>query len=223
MPPDQMGPAQEYQTLRQELLESKRYVFERPLLIATAGIAALGATKGDYVAAVPLFMMVFLLFNFRFTVNRLHSAARIVSYIQLELEERAFGAWKGWETCLREYRKWLKTTDAKAIVEAELDRAAVPDGLMYYPPIFVLHLGIASVGIVSSVILAALDTNWATLVCGVGTLLLAVWFFRSAYVYRPASMQAAIERNRVIWTRVLAGMSSVRPAGSPEASRDASS
>jgi len=218
-----MGPAQEYQTLRQELSESKRYVFERPLLIATAGIAALGATKGGYVAAVPLFMMVFLLFNFRFTVNRLHSAARIVAYIQLELEERAFGAWKGWETCLREYRKWLNTPDATAIVDAELDRAAVPDALMYYPPIFILHLGIASVGIVSSVILAVRDANWATLVCGAGTLLLAAWFFTSAYVYRPTSMRAAIERNRVVWTHVLARMSPTRPVGAPGASSDASS
>lgn len=36
-------PRDEYQTLRQELLESKRYVFERPLVIAAAGIAALCA------------------------------------------------------------------------------------------------------------------------------------------------------------------------------------
>jgi hypothetical protein len=34
-------PNQEYQTLRQELLEAKRYVFERPLAIAAVAAAGI--------------------------------------------------------------------------------------------------------------------------------------------------------------------------------------
>lgn len=206
---DQVGPVQEYQTLRQELLESKRYVFERPLLIATAGIAALSAVKGGYAAAVPLFLVIFLLFNFWFTVNRLHSAARIISYIQLELEEKKFGPWKGWETCLREYRRWLKTTpDAKEFVDSELDKEAVPDALMYYPPIYRLHLGIACLAIISSIVFAILDINWFTITCFAATIILAIWFFQAAYKYQPKLMRTGIERNCVIWKQVLTKMSS---------------
>jgi hypothetical protein len=205
--PDQVGPIQEYQTLRQELLESKRYVFERPLLIATAGIATLGAVKGTYVAAVPLFMTIFLLFNFWFTVNRLQSAARIIAYIQLELEEKSFGPWKGWETCLREYRKWLKNPMAKRVVDSELDEDAVPDALMYYPPIYRLHLGIACLAIISSGLLASLDTTWLTITCLATTLLLAMWFFKSAFQHQPRLLRKAIERNRIIWIHVLSTMS----------------
>lgn len=81
-----IGQKEEYQTLRQELLESKRYVFERPLLIGAAGIAALGAFREIQAAVVPLVMVGLLLFNLWFTVNRLRSASRIVAYIQLQLE-----------------------------------------------------------------------------------------------------------------------------------------
>lgn len=204
--PDLVGPVQEYQTLRQELLESKRYVFERPLLIATAGIAALSAVKGGYVPAVPLFMAIFLLFNFWFTVNRLHSAARIVAYIQLELEERSFGTWKGWETCLREYRKWLKKPTAN--IDSELDQEAVPDALMYYPPIYRLHIGIASLVMISSSVLAFSDRTWLAIGCLTGTFLLIAWFFKAAYEYQPKLMRTGIERNRVIWKHVLTKMSS---------------
>jgi hypothetical protein len=181
--PDPVGPVQEYQTLRQELLESKRYVFERPLLIATAGIASLGAVKGDYIAAVPLFMTIFLLFNFWFTVNRLHSAARIVAYIQIELEEQSCGHWKGWETCLREYRRWQKNPKADEIVESELDQAAIPDALMYYPPIYRLHLGIACLAMISSVAIAILDRTWLAISCLAGTLFLVIWFLKSGQQY----------------------------------------
>jgi hypothetical protein len=206
---DQVGPIQEYQTLRQELLESKRYVFERPLLIATAGLASLGAVKGGYVAAiVPPFMSIVLLFNFWFTVNRLHSAARIIAYIQLELEERNFGPWKGWETCLREYRKWLKDQNAEALVDSKVDKEAVPDALMYYPAIYLLHLGIASLAAISSSVLAILDRNWLTISCLAASLLLTIWFLKSALDHQPRLMRTRIERNRVIWEYVLAKMSS---------------
>ncbi len=88
-----VGPVQEYQTLRQELLESRKYVFERPLLILTAGAAGLNTLKSEYLPLLPVGLGILILFNLWFTINRLLSAARITSYIQLELEERCHGPW----------------------------------------------------------------------------------------------------------------------------------
>ena len=213
---DEIGPREEYQSLRQELLESKRYVFERPLLIAAAGIAALGAFRDTYAAyagAVPLLMAGLLLFNLWFTVNRLSSAGRIVAYIQLQLEERRFRPWKGWETCLREYRRWIKQPDASEIVGRDLDRSAIPDALMYYPAIYQLHIGIAVLALISSGFLVLGSPSLISRACSGGTLLLIAWFIVSAIRFRPAKMRATIERNRVIWTHVLREMSANPTAG----------
>lgn len=44
---DEFGPAEEYNSLREELLQAKKYVFERPLLIVAAAAAgSQGAREG---------------------------------------------------------------------------------------------------------------------------------------------------------------------------------
>lgn len=209
----EIGPREEYQSLRQELLESKRYVFERPLLIAAAGIAALGAFREVQAAAVPLVMAGMLLFNLWFTVNRLYSAARIVAYIQLQLEEPRIAPWRGWETCLRDYRKWLKRPGASKIVDCELDSEAVPDALMYYPAIHRLHVGIALLALASSSFAVMQSSSLAATTCSAGTFSLIAWFSVHAVRYRPGKMRTSIERNRVIWTHVLRDMSANPAAG----------
>jgi len=93
----------EYNTLREELLQAKKYIFERPVLIVALCIGATSLVAAPYVGLLPLVLAFATLYNFRFTSNRLMSVARIVAYIQLELEERAIGKWVGWETCLRYY------------------------------------------------------------------------------------------------------------------------
>jgi hypothetical protein len=212
---DEIGPIQEYEALRQELLDSKRYVFERPLLIA-GGIATLGAVNGEYVAAVPPLVMMFLLFNLWLTANRLRSTSRIVAYIQLALEEKKFGPWKGWERCIREYRKWNK--DPKPMregVDAEPDMTAGTDALGYYPPIYLLHFGIAFLAVVGSLLFVFLGTARLAIPCLAVTLLLFIWFVTSLYKYRPKVVRAGIEESRVIWEHVLTRMSSDLDVSTP--------
>jgi hypothetical protein len=74
----------EYTSLREELLQYRRYIFERPLLIVGAGIALSRADTS--LVVMPPLVAVLLTFNFWFTVNRLRSSARIVAYIQSALE-----------------------------------------------------------------------------------------------------------------------------------------
>lgn len=204
-PENEIGPKEEYQSLRQELLESKRYVFERPLLIAAVGTAAMSAFRDIQTAPVPFIMAGLLLFNLWFTVNRLQSAGRIIAYIQLQLEERRIAPWKGWETCLRDYRKWIKRPRASKIVADQLDWEAVPDALLYYPAIYQLHIGIALLALAASSFLALQSPTLASTACWVGTVLLTLGFALSAIYYRPAKLRTSIERNRVIWTHVLKG------------------
>ena len=204
----EFGTAEEYKTLREELLQAKRYVFERPLLIVA--MAAVGGRELDreFLMLMLVLAAALLLFNFWFTVNRLASAARIAAYIQLEIEERGHGRWVGWETCLREYRRWLKEDPAKrrAEVDSALDTGAVPDALMYYPAIYLLHIGLMALAACLVVTLVLHDMTWLSVLTMVLVLSLAGCFCVYLRRYAPSKMRALIERSRVIWTRVFSQM-----------------
>jgi len=202
------GRADEYRTLREELLQAKKYVFERPLLIVALGVAGLRTLEDNYIALLPVIVAALLLFNFWFTANRLFSAARIAAYIQLELEERTHGKWKGWETCLREYRRWIKHEPIKKKddVDEELDKDVIPDALMYYSAIYRLHIGLMLFTLSGSLFLLFRDGHALTMGCSVLVILLLAWFIAQLVRYRPSVMSPLIERNRAIWLHVFAEM-----------------
>ncbi|NQU39690.1 MAG: hypothetical protein HQ523_07035 [Lentisphaerae bacterium] len=63
------SPAAEYNSLRSELLQGKRYVFERRLLIVTLSLAGLNLIDKAYVAYLPPMAIGLLMFNLWFTVS----------------------------------------------------------------------------------------------------------------------------------------------------------
>ena len=78
----------EYSSLREEMLQNKGYVFERPLLIITAaGIASIQLSGKPSVVLLPFLLVIILSINLWFTINRLESTARIASYISVALED----------------------------------------------------------------------------------------------------------------------------------------
>ncbi len=203
-------PAEEYNSLREELLQAKKYVFERPILIVAAAAAGSRGLEKEFLILVLVLVAALLLFNFWFTVNRLFSAARIAAYIQLELEERSHGRWVGWETCLREYRRWLQVEPIKRRQEIDesLDIDAIPDALMYYSPIYKLHIGLMAMAVCITSILAVHNWTWLSGAGALLVILLASWFVRYLNRYRPKTMRASIERNRAIWKLVFTAMQS---------------
>lgn len=202
---DNVSPALEYQSLREELLVAKKYVFERPLLILTLGAAILAGGSKEHLVFLPALLTGLLIFNLWFTVNRLRSAARIAAYIQLVLEEKA-AQWIGWETALRKARIWEKRTpkdSREAAIDAELKYGAVPNALMFYPAIYRLHLVLLLMvlagtlaGLISQQDIQARLSLGATLVL-VGALAL--------YLKQrpPEDLADLIERNRAMWWIVL--------------------
>ena len=196
--------SQEYATLREELLQAKRYVFERPLIIVALGVGGLTTLNLEYTGAIALVLAGLILFNFWFTVNRLMSAARIAAYIQLELEEGTSGSWAGWESSLRYYRKWLKLdpAGAKAKVDREMDSDAVPDAMLHYPPIYQLHVALMASSVVGAVAVTVLSLSIVNVVGVVGVVGLSAIFVRECRKYRPSKISSLIERNRVIWAHV---------------------
>nr|MBN2278339.1 hypothetical protein [candidate division Zixibacteria bacterium] len=197
---------QEYQTLRSELREGIRWIFERPLLIVTICAAAFKFLEKSYLVFIPPSITALLLFNLWFTANRLRSAARIVAYIQVVLESDDKKNWRGWETFLREYRRWKKSRSKKEvrrIVEEKLDKSAIPDSMMFYPPIFMFHIIIVLSALVISFCLAYNDRSVLFICMGACTALAAIIFFIYAYMFRPSLMRVLIEENIVVCREVM--------------------
>lgn len=187
----------EYETLRNELHQGKQYVFERPILIVTVSIAFVQFVDKQYAIYFPLIIIGLLSFNLWFTINRMGSMARIIAYIQLILEHSE-SKWFGWETSLRNYRKWLKL-NRKSVDQIKIKDEAVYDNLGFYPTIYYMHI---IVTILVFLILAVFTFNnfecknitWSLLTLGQ-----LVLFMGYAIKNRPEKIKPQIEKNREIW------------------------
>ena len=195
----------EYQTLRDEILQGKKYVFERPLLIVTISVALIQFIDKPFMVYVPILLIPLLAFNLWFTVNRIKSIARIVAYIQLVLEENNNIVWRGWETSLRFYRKWTKLNkdEIAKIIKKSIDQDAAPDAMGYYPVIFYLHIGIVCLTVIFSIIYSVDDSTRKNIASTCITFALSAVYMIFSFSCRPKKIEGGIEGNRVIWTIVL--------------------
>ncbi|MBM3126573.1 MAG: hypothetical protein FJZ87_16135 [Chloroflexi bacterium] len=198
----------EYTTLRSELLQNKQYVFERPLLIITAaGVASVQLSREPVVVLLPILLVFILLINLWFTVNRLRSMARIAAYIEVVLESDDGKRWIGWEKSLRMHRIWMKLhsqEERKTMLKPYIEQAAIPDAMMFYPPIFWLHgvmvilaVAVALITGMKSPEISQVIASWATLLVGL------VFGGYCIGPYRPGKMTNLIEVQRAIWIVVL--------------------
>jgi hypothetical protein len=196
----------EYNSLRNELLQNKQYVFERPLLIITAtGIAAVQVSDKPSLI-LPVLLIIILWVNLRFTVNRLRSIARIVAYISVVLES-APERWTGWENALRTYRIWIKQhtkEEQRFLLAKHIDQDAIPDAMMFYEPIYLLHVSTVIGALVLSIPSLSDIRDVPEIVSFVFALAAAFLFlYYGLGSYHPKKMRNLIEVRRAIWIEVL--------------------
>lgn len=198
-----INPGQEYESLRNELAQSKKYVFERPLVIVGIGLVLVAGGHASSAIWVAL-LAGLLLLNFWFTVNRLRSAARITAYIQIVLEGDAL--WEGWENSLRKYRKWMQATpDIEQIIESELADSdeTIPEALTYYRPIHQLHIALVIVATIAGGLIAVISPNAMNVIAGLALIAIAAGFAWLAWTSKPSEMRTLIEREGIIWAHAL--------------------
>jgi len=195
------SPEKEFETLRNELLQGKRYVFERPLLMIAGSIAFIQFIDKQYAIYFPIIIIGLLSFNLWFTVNRLGSMARIVAYIQLILEDKN-SKWIGWETSLSCYRKWLKLNNETSD-KIKIGNEAVYDNLGYYPTIYYLHVVVSIIVFLIFAIHTTYHYNLENLIWILITLEVLISFLIYAFRKRPKKINPLIARNRQIWRSVL--------------------
>jgi hypothetical protein len=221
----------EYKALREEMLQNKKYIFERPLLILTViGIVASIQIENTYLLIFlpPLFSF-FMTVDMWFTVNRLRSNSRIAAYIDIFHEPGVIEVKQeyipkpefiGWEKSLRKYRKWKAETkedkaettndkqgtkeDKKALISDYFEREAVPDAWMFYPPIYDLHVVLVVSSCVVSVLLACITPKPAQIVAMLLNIFISDYFIVGYCMaeYRPENMKDLIERERATWLAV---------------------
>ena len=115
----------EYESLRLELNDNKKFIFERPLVIASACMLFFYNLSGTpFVVCVPPVAIFLLAYNLSFTGNRLNSNARIIAYIMYSIEANKVDSCK-WETFLFNFRKYAKECEKKY--------------LRIYPNIYLFH------------------------------------------------------------------------------------
>ena len=198
---------QEYATLREELLQNKKFVFERPLLIITAaGVAAVQLSDKPTVLLLPVLLITTLLINLWFTVNRLRSMARIAAYIAVVLEA-APHLWIGWENALRKQRIWRKSHFRKIrkdILAKHLEDDAVSDSMNFYWILFLLHAATVLIAFSASSI-ALSDIDSATAISSFAATSVAACVFIGLCVgpCNPMKMKDLIEIQRAIWIESL--------------------
>ena len=83
-----------------------------------------------------------------------------------------------------------------------MDIDAIPDAMMYYPPIYQLHLVLIVLTTLVSCREVICNPTALHLVCAGATLTVLIGFLYFCIKYRPSIMRTLIERNRVIWGHV---------------------
>jgi hypothetical protein len=188
---------EEHRHLRQELETNRRFVFERPLLIAGAGFAGFASFSANLdLRFIPIPLLAVLLFNLWFTFNRLCSNARIVAYIQLVHEPLSHRQWCGWETALRLYRAWFES-HSSAWRHLEKKVVSQRDGMGFYAPIFWFHIAL---GVIVTVLVVSQLMDRDTVIAN-GFALLA--YVAIAFRMPAARIRTQIAASTFVWDQVL--------------------
>ena len=204
--------SEEYRSLQDEHKQNRVYLFDKPLLIATAIVGVIHyIVKTDPESISPtlwanlllcIFGITLLLFNLKISTQKLDSDARIIAYVQL-FHENCSVRWIGWETSLRCYRKWkeMKTKDAlERWLDKNIEREYIHSKNWFYINIFRFHVVYI---IYLSVIWIPTVYNRSYIVYYV--LILFVWGGLCLYIKKdlcPSNFEDLIEKHRAIWLDV---------------------
>jgi hypothetical protein len=203
---------EEYKFLRQEHENNRRFVFERPLVIVGATLAAaFSLSEKGLLGLLPVPFLAVLLFNLWFTFNRMESSARIVAYIQLVLEPSARYQWMGWESSLRAYRAWVFEVEQGRRHEPLFnEEVAQVQAMGFYAPIFYFHLALGI--LVTAVLVSQSEALQRVLgqqsrysdLGAIGTSVAATASFGSVFWrFRPSKLRHLIEWKCQVWREVL--------------------
>ena len=198
----------EYNTLRQELLENKKFMFERPIAIVVGLAVIYGKLpSGSLEPFFPLLLVVLLGFNLRFTFGRVQSITRIAGYLHVVLEGQYRIRWIGWENALWRHRAWATgpcREERKRKLNELIGRRVVEVPLSDYNLLFWFHVIAIGLGlslIIHSVMPEQLNFPiWLSLLIGltIGKILF-VFIVPYCVPWYPKQVQGLMHEQKVLW------------------------
>jgi len=133
---------EEYRSLRTEMTDNRKFIFERPLVISSALVILFSTGyNANYICILAALTLFMLGFNLWFTFNRLNSNTRILGYFMVVHEGKGKASWIGWENALIKYRVFIGSKNP--IIESILkkyDKIKEVDANRFYTPIYYFHL-----------------------------------------------------------------------------------
>lgn len=201
----------EYQALRDELANNKKFVFGRPLIIIGAAYGALWATEVPpmFSGAIEATLVILLTFNLWFTSNRLRGGARIIGYLRVVHESGSLHNWIGWETALARYRDWcLHNPKTVAEIRRKHRERDKYDRMGFYTPIYYLHILLSFIAVINSFATSLLeDFKWvgfSSLPPG-PLIVLAVFLVACLFMYRwrPRIDRRSVNAEAELWQKIL--------------------
>jgi hypothetical protein len=214
------GPKEEFNALRREMEQTRQYVFERPLLIISASLAAIALFDKPFVLWLIPLAVGLLTVNLWFTAERMRSLSRIVAYIQLVLEQKTYEPWLGWETSLCYFRTLMgkKSQSIRCrdrlwpskehwcelwgFIKCTKVEEPIPEAAGYYPTMWLMHLVSVVVLFVVSVVLLVPEVGFTEAMAAVLTLLLMYPFLVVAVKDNPRKLGKCISETAGIWLEV---------------------
>lgn len=132
----------EYDAIRAELRENKKFIFERAA-IAVIGIAALlKFTNEPIVFLLPTIAIGLIMYLLLFIANRFSSSAHMAAYISRYHEGDLREKWFGWENYLDRFRRFQNDSCAETIknkIKKNFDKQTKSKYLFNYDRIYKFH------------------------------------------------------------------------------------
>lgn len=133
----------EYNSIRNELLENKRFIFERPLVVVAGILVLLSSFKEPIVYLLSTVAIFLLIYNLNFSINRFKSSANMSAYISRFHEGDLISEWFGWENYLYYFRMFandLKSKEFKLNLKHKFKKRIHSKYLFNYHRIYKFHL-----------------------------------------------------------------------------------
>lgn len=108
----------EYDAIRCELRENKKFIFERAALIIVGILAIINHVNDPIIYIfLPTIAIGLLIYNLLLTTNRFISSAHMAAYIAQFHEGDLENYWFGWERYLYQYRRFNADPEMKDVIE----------------------------------------------------------------------------------------------------------
>ncbi len=120
----------EYESLREELNNEKRYLFERPVLLFFGLIALEFLHEGRITLFLPAVIGLVFTYSYSFSISRILNMTRIVAYLQVVHEQRYRGIFVGWESYLDFQRQYLKDSKYSPKGERWKEQRSFANGIL---------------------------------------------------------------------------------------------